>query len=72
MADRVSNALNNTYELGAIDVSNKDNCYDNKTSAEPDDSPDAVVVPRSRLRMFAVMAALFVSLPSLVYVWWFL
>ncbi len=69
MAGQVSSTLPNAYELEAIDVSNRDNCYENKASAEPHGIPDPEVVPRSRMRMFAVMAALFVSSLSLVSLW---
>lgn len=60
-------ATTNSHELGAINRSQSNhrqaNGYDTRGSSERTDWPEPVVVPRSRLRMFAVIAALFVSRP---------
>ncbi len=70
MTEHGRDAIANSHELGAINMSrsaNRNNdVYNARTVSEPLGLPEPAVVPRSRLRMFAVMAALFVSLSLLV------
>lgn len=67
MTEQGPNATTNSHELGTINVpksdDKKDDDYDTRRASEPTSSPGPALTPRSRLRMFAVMAALFVSSP---------
>lgn len=67
MTEQGPNATTNSHELGTINVpksdDRKDDVYDPRRASEPTSSPGPALIPRSRLRMFAVMAALFVSSP---------
>ena len=67
-------ATANSHELIAIDVSRSitnnvpsDAGYESRASADLGSSSAPGTVPRSGLRMVAVMAALFVSVPSCVH-----
>ena len=74
VAEHGPNAPTNSHELGAINVS-QTNIHPRRTEdgdqirarSEPRSPGEPGAVPRSRLRLFAVMAALFVSLPVSVY-----
>jgi hypothetical protein len=67
MTGQGPDAMTNSHELGAINRSQsndrKADGYDTRRSSERTGWPEPAVIPRSRLRMFAVMAALFVSPP---------
>jgi hypothetical protein len=75
MTGQGPDAITNSHELGAINMSKsnhrKADDYDTRRPSERTGWPEPAVVPRSRLRMFAVMAALFVSPPLPVCSCWF-
>ena len=71
--EHASNAITTSYELGPFNAPKLDSSdirehsdHIHGTLSIPVDLDEAAVVPRSRLRLFTVMAALFVSLSLLV------